>query len=336
MFLRALMVAGGVALMLASAGCSKARHGPPGSVGANAAERQATDLRLNAEAFRITAAADFLDALRIYGTPQVNQAFAGMAGDMWPTTSGAEGWALFLSTALVNVAHADQPVATVGFYHPWSDVMLVTTWTKGQDGRRRIASADVLLGSVVRGARAPYPTTREWLTTSDFAPEAVGKLTAATAKAFEAGFGGKGPSPLDRLDPAARAAMPIAASMPLAEFRSALLPLFATGAEGDAGALRIWRRVHGEVAGGRISETGEAATTIAALRKLDPNVRGSFAPTAYVASDRATLVILASRINPNLFLALQIARDGAGGQLRRLNLLSFQSFYAASGQGARP
>jgi hypothetical protein len=327
---RGIICALGVALMLASLGCSPAHKGQPGS---HAAAERAPALRINAEAFRITAAVDFPRALQAYGTPQTNLRFASLARDMWPFTDGAQGWSLFLSTALVEIARSDQPVATVAFYHPWSDVMLVTTWTKGEDGKYRIGSADVVLGGVVRGAHPPYPASREWQTTSLYAPEAVAKLNAATAKAFQAGFAGPGPSLLDKLDARTKAAMPVAAAFPLAEFRSELWPLFSDGTDADTQALGVWREVRLAALTGHTQLTGDNANTIAALHRLPPKVRDSIAPVAHLATEKATLVILASRIDPDLFLAMQVAHDGGQVSLRQLSLLSFQSFIdAGAGQ----
>jgi hypothetical protein len=335
--LRTMLCTCGIAMMLIVQGCSGDRKDKQGQPIIPAAERPATDLRVHAEAFRIMAAADLPKALKIYGTPEANLKFASLAGDMWPASDGAQGWSLFFSTALVNVARADQPVATVAFYHPWSDVMLLTSWTRNKDGSYRIGSADVLLGAVVRGAKPRYSTIREWQTTNAYAPEAVGKINTVTTKAFEAGFAGQGQNLLDKLDSRTRAAMPVAAAIPLAEFRLELLPLFSGESEDGAAILTLWREVRAGIETGKTTQAGDVAATIALLHKLPPKVRDSIAPVGYLDTDNATLVILASRFNPDLYLAMQVSYDRKPARIRQLTLLSFQSFYsAASGQEARP
>jgi hypothetical protein len=326
--IRKLVVAMGLALLLGAQSCTQANQGH------GAASSAAMDLRLNAEAFRITAAADFPRALLTYGAPQTNLKFVNLAKDMWPGSDGAQGLELFFSTALVDVARADQPTATVAYYQPWSDVMVLTSWSKGQDGRYRIGAADVVLGAIARGAKPPYPTSRAWQTANVYAPEAVGQINAQTTKAFEAAYAPNGPGLVDKLDPRVREAMPAIAAMPLAEFRLEILPLIDGGA---AEPLRLWRQVRAAALGGPQPFDGDRARAIAALRKLDPKVRASMAPVALMRTDRSTLVILASRIDPDLFLAMQLENKGGQMSLRQLTLLSFQSFYDAAGkQEARP
>ena len=114
---------------LLPAGCSKVKEAVSGS-----AAQSPVAVYGEAETFRLMATADPLRALAVYGTPEANLRFAALGDAMFPDGDWRGNWQLFLSTALPNVGKAADGTPLVGFYHPWSDTMLLTRWSKGGDG----------------------------------------------------------------------------------------------------------------------------------------------------------------------------------------------------------
>jgi hypothetical protein len=60
---------------------------------------------------------------------------------------------------------------------------------------------------------------------------------------------------------------------------------------------------------------------------LEDRLWNSFVPVAYQSTDHASLLMLASVENPDLYLAMQQDHSPQGVVLKRLNLFSFNSFY---------
>lgn len=84
------------------------------------------ELWAEAEAFRITAATDFLFALDASSTPDANLKFAELAALLWPERPEPEAWSAFFRYALVNFVAGGYEVETVAFRHPWAYVVLLT------------------------------------------------------------------------------------------------------------------------------------------------------------------------------------------------------------------
>jgi len=60
-------------------------------------------------------------------------------------------------------------------------------------------------------------------------------------------------------------------------------------------------------------------------------VRDSASPIAYLASDKAEVLMLASQIDPNLVITVQAFKTPQGPELRRLDLMRLSDFAAAGG-----
>lgn len=304
---------------LLPAGCSKVKEAVSGS-----AAQSPVAVYGEAETFRLMATADPLRALAVYGTPEANLRFAALGDAMFPDGDWRGNWQLFLSTALPNVGKAADGTPLVGFYHPWSDTMLLTRWSKGGDGKLQIVAADAMPGVTVRGKTGDFTLGRAWQRGEVFAPEAVARLTAETALAFE-----RQNDPLAGIDAETAALLPAMAGTAFVDYRGEVDPLFASGnAAGEA--ITIWIEARDGAVAGRTMGEGAIAEGVAAIGKLDPRVRDSLTPVSYLATEKSALLMLASKVQPNLFVVLQTDETDSGPDLRRLNLVSFQSFYDAA------
>lgn len=313
--MRQALLAAGMALLFAPAGCSQ--------VSQVVAEDPLT-LRGNAEAFRITAARDFLKAAQAFGTAGANKQMASLAADMWPATNSALGWSTFIGTSLVNTSTAGQDQPTVIFYNPWADCALVTKWEKESAGGYKIASADMVTGSLLRGSPPPYPARRQWLATKLYGAESVGILNATTAKGFEAG----GPALIARLDDQQRAAMRFASALMYADARGDTAPFLLAEPGIALDARNIWTEIGKAVTSDEASGFGPVVDDqLPLLRKLRGDLWKSFVPVVWRTSGNEALLMLASWRNPDLYIAVQLASDGTATTVRRLQLYSFQAFY---------
>lgn len=322
------LVCGAVMLALL-AGCSKVEEARQ-AVSAPASSA-AGELHVQAETFRVLGTIGLLRGLQAYGTPEANLRMKALGGQFFTTPGWETSWQLFLSTALTNVVRAEGESPLVGYYHPYSDTMLLTGWKKQPDGRWRIVSADVLPGAVVRGAPPPWSLARSWKGLDLYPPEALAQVTTATTSAFAQGFAASG-DPLARVPANAREGLAAMAAVPFEDFRSEVAPLYAGGSD-TAGILRLWGEVREAAITGKSAYTGDIAEAIAALSKLNVKVRDSATPVAYVATDKAEVLMLASQLEPGLVIVLKANRTPTGAQLVRLDLLSFRRFAEAATKG---
>jgi hypothetical protein len=106
---------------------------------------------------------------------QPEQAFIGFAGKkgqklfgplgriLCPATDPSKGWAYFFETSVFSLNFINANTALVVFYHPWSDVALVTEWTRNKTGGT-ITDAELLMGDTLRNkGTPPYDIEPHWL-----------------------------------------------------------------------------------------------------------------------------------------------------------------------------
>lgn len=329
-WLRPLGHACAAAMLLLPAACSKGDEAQQ-TVAASAPSTAPGALHIQAETFRVLGTIGLLKGLQAYGTPESNLRFKALGGEFFTTPGWETNWQLFLSTALTTVVRGDSDAPLVGYYHPWSDTMLLTGWKKQADGRWRIVSAEVLPGAVVRGARPPWSLARAWKALDLYPPEAVAQVTSETSSAFIKGFGGSG-DPLADVPAPAREGLAALAAVPFEDFQAEIAPLY-VGGDKAPGVVALWGEVRDEATSGKTARTGDVAQGIAALAKLNVKVRDSATPVAYVASDKAEVLMLASQLEPGLVIVLKAERSGGASTLVRLDLMSFRAFAEAAAKG---
>lgn len=327
--LRSLALAGLSAMLTLPTGCSKPEQAKQAATGQAA---EASPLPVAAETFRLLGAAALLKGLQGYGTPETNLRFKALADDFIATPDWQAGWQLFLSTAITAVARADSARPLVGYYHPASDTMLLTAWQKQGDGTWRVASVDVLPGTLVRGAKPPFNLGRTWQQQTVYPPEALAQLTAQTMQAFSGSFTAGDADPLAALPADMRQGLPTLAAVPFAQFRAELIPLYTQQPDSQA-ILALWTELRGSAESGKTARTGDIAQSVAALGKLSPKVRASLTPVAFISAEQTQVLMLTSQVNPNLTVALQAERNGTEADPRRLDLISYQAFAEAAAKG---
>ncbi|MBK9011145.1 hypothetical protein [Novosphingobium sp.] len=317
------------ALLFLPAACSQGEQAQQAATAPGAAAPGA--LHIQAETFRALATIGLLKGLQAYGTPEANLRIKELGGEFF-TTPGWEGnWQLFLSTALTTVARGDGDAPLVGYYHPASDTMLLTGWKQQADGRWRIVSAEVLPGAVVRGSPPPWSLARKWKSLDLYPPEALARTTAETIAAFTAAFGGSG-DPLAAIPSETRAGLATLAAVPFEDFQAEIAPVYATDGK-SADIVRLWGEVRDEALTGKTARGGDLAQGVAALARLNVKVRDSATPVAYVATDKAEVLMLASQLEPGLAIALKTDKTSGSAQLVRLDVVSYRAFGEAASKG---
>lgn len=327
---RGLTLIGLAAALALPTGCSKVQQAQQAATGTSA---EATPLPVAAESFRLLGATGLLKGLQGYGTPEINLRLKALGDQFVSTGDWQQGWQLFLATAIPAVARADSDRPLVGYYHPASDTLLLTGWQKQADGTWRIASADVVPGTIVRGAKPPYNLGRPWQQQTSYPPEALAQSTAQTVQAYTTTFTAGTGDPLAALPQPVRVALPSMAAIPFEQFRTELVPIYAN--EPDAqGILALWGEIRASSESGKTERTGDLAQTIAALGKLPPKVRASFTPVAFLSAEQTQVLVLTSQLRPNLSVAIQAERNGSTLDPRRFDLISYQAFAEAMPKGA--
>lgn len=284
------------------------------------------ELWAEAETFRVIAASDFLFALDQTSTPQANQKLAELSGMLWPERASPQAWSGFFRYALVTFVAGGYDWETVLYQHPWADVVLLTAWARApEDGRLRIVDVGIAMGSVVRGAKPPYPTGRGWIADGGYAPEAVARVNAATTRAIIGYEAGETESPLPSLGDEAMTAMIGGAGLQLQEHQAELLPLL-IDEPGIARAVRFgWNEVMAAAQQGRLAEVLPPEAPVAALSALDRAFWGTLEPVGYFETAEAAVAIYASWRNPDLYVALRYSGSGEAGRISDFDLYSFSA-----------
>ncbi len=274
------------------------------------------------------ASVDVGHALKRFGSPAANLQLSASGDALSPSLGWRAAWEVFLSTALPQVVRAQSDSALIGYYHPWSDVMLLTGWKRSADGQSHIETAHLVPGSTIRGSAQVEAIPRRWQQGETFAPEGVGQLTAQTAKAFEARFGDANADPLIPMSAEDKDSLAGFAGLSFADFCLETMAAHGDG-QGLPAVMWLWSGLRDEAQGGPAVRSDSIGEGLNAIGKLDPKVRASFTPVSYLTTDKAELLMLASTLQPNLFVLVQTGGSEGRDSLRRVSLLSFQAFYAA-------
>lgn len=312
-------------------GCSK-EQGSATAIGSNLGKKAALAWRGDAESFRLMASVDLLRALQKHGSPDANLRFSSLGKEISSSMDWRSTWELLLSVSLPNIVQANSESALIGYYHPWSDLMLLTKWRKVSSDQSQIESVDVVPGSFVRGEAQTDIVGRNWQRGDLFAPEAVGQLAVRTVRAFETRFSDPANDPLAKADALEKAVKTELASIAFADFRGEVVRLY--GEQGGQPAIMwLWQGLRDEAKSGQSVRQGSIGDSVRSIGKLDSKIQASFVPVSYLATEKAELLMLASTIQPNLYVVVQTGGTVGKDDLRRVDLLSFQSFYTDAGKG---
>jgi pSer/pThr/pTyr-binding forkhead associated (FHA) protein len=287
--------------------------------------------------FRFQAISDFNGALNRCAGPAGREAFARIDEALWPVSNPAAGWSQFLGTSLVCCGPGTAGRRTVAFYHPWSDVFLLTDWAAGEGGPPRLTGAEVLMGDCVRrGGEVPFDGAWAWKDGKTYPPLAFGRAAAATVGAFDRRFAGAGDwrDAVPALkDPRTLEANRYGAGIQVMRNLAELAPLLAPSSDvPQAGAVRIrLAAVLGMIKKGRLSEVlKEARETLpdasSSLRSFPIQDWERHRIAAYWASEGSGIVMLSKLDQTDRFMALMFTVDAGAARLRRIDTLSFRAF----------
>jgi hypothetical protein len=320
----------GIALFLAG--------GPVADVRAVAPESGSGARLLRAAAeFRALALRDFDGALARFATPEARSAWLAWQGELWPTTTTRAGWSFFFGTSVWTATGVDDAAPRVAFYHPWSDVWLLTEWS-APGGAPRLSDAAIVLGDWLRGEGATFELAPAWLRLEAFAPAALARATAEALRGFElASAAAAAGRPLGPADPGLATANRTGAALLLAAaVRSARdLALPRAGEPARLTALRgAAAATLSRVRAGELARLAAAAPeTLAATRRAIealPRFDPRWVPIHALAVDEGRAFVFAGDpADGDLVLSLLYDDSGGDPRLRRVDLLTHSQAYRA-------
>ena len=136
--------------------------------------------------FRQIAMTDYKKALNRFGSTKVINKFKELDGYLWPLTNPLFSWSYFFNVSVYAFGNLTEKTEVVGFYHPWSDVFLLTDWKLDKNDKAVIEDAEILVGDWVRNnGDPPFNEIPAWLRKNQFKAMSLGISTAEAVRAFE-------------------------------------------------------------------------------------------------------------------------------------------------------
>ncbi len=248
------------------------------------------------------------------------------------------GWSYFFSRALFSLGRPTAQKPVVGFYHPWSDVWILTEWQVA-GGKARIIDLELMTGEWLRRrGEPPFDLRPEWLRRDGNRIEQLVRATTDNMRDFEAATTVATPwkqtlkladrdAELTDLDHAA-AAMQLIDSLarvfeldspqpkePVVKAMQQQIAEFRTrGANGQIGEL---------LARANLTEPDMAGI----IRGIRPVDFPEFQPQYWMADKTQALVFLVPDKNPDFFLALTFSREADDLRLTRMDLFHFPTMF---------
>lgn len=116
-------------------------------------------------------------------TPQTREKLDQLNRLVWEDQSDL-GWSYFFARSLFEIGRSTSDAPLVGFYHPWSDVWLITEWQVKPEPK--IKGMELLCGEWVRRrGESPMDLTPDWLRRDGFRAEQLARAVAANIEVFE-------------------------------------------------------------------------------------------------------------------------------------------------------
>lgn len=325
-----------------------ARFEPGGSESATQDEHVVSESDLKAAAdlkvlwssvleFRNACAMQGSSAFRDYASATLAPRVAELGQQAWGKQVDV-GWSYFFSRALFSLGRPTSQKPVVGFYHPWSDVWILTEW-QVVSGKARIIDLELMTGEWLRRrGEPPFDLRPEWLRRDGNRIEQLVRATTDNVRDFEVATVAATPwkqtlkladrdAELTDLDQAAAAMQLIdslarvfeldspqpkepvvkALQQQIAEFRT-------RGANGQIGELLA-----------RANKTEPDMADI--IRGIRPADFPEFQPQYWMADKTQALVFLVPDKNPDFFLALTFSREADDLRLARMDLFHFPTMF---------
>lgn len=136
------------------------------------------------EQFRLAACANTPAAVIRHAQENTGKKIEALEKTLCPTSNVSRGWNCFFNTSIYSLVCLNRQTALAAFYHPWSDVFLMTVW-KEADGVYRMADAELVMGDLIRKkGKPPFDAMPQWLGSPLPLPTAAALVTAQTLRAM--------------------------------------------------------------------------------------------------------------------------------------------------------
>jgi len=253
--------------------------------------------------------------------------------NIWPEEDIGSGWGYFFSLSMTSIGRINTRQPVVGFYHPWSDVWLITQWQK--DPAPHIISAEILLGEWLRNMGSePFDLIPAWLRGKDFRTEQLAKSVAENIQKFDDIVHGeiswqKSLGISERNHLTTKLNYPAASNALLFSW---IRTIDSSSAESDdpflnslvqAGMSVIEAGKHGEIGKPIALAPGTSKHTQQTLNNLDPDFFALMSPVYWTANDKTATLYMNPGSNSDFCLTLRYIRSFARPRLDRVDLLYF-------------
>ncbi len=304
-----------------------------------------TSLLVSSKKFQEMAITNFPRALKSFSRGKGSLQLHGINATIWTEKSFQYGWMAFFNSAVRVIAPRPDRLPVIGYYNPFSDTMLVTVWTQ-QRGTHRIIDAEMVMGDILRPDKSP-PTTKPILMRlmekGDNWHAAVGFSTARTMLAFESVLANaslgtwRQKLKLSKNEAAVRK-LNYAGVLVLANTHLKSIGLYIdphSSVQSLVESKRIVSATIGLLANGQVkqalarAQTPTLANTKQVLERLPREWIGTLRTSFAVGSPSSFIVYLTPHNATNLNLSLTIKKDRGEFVLDRVDMIDFQSFYAA-------
>lgn len=292
--------------------------------------------------FRALALKDYRSALRKFATDAVVLKFSELDKHIWPETDPRIGWSFFMNVSVVSATTTEKSKPTVAFYHPWSDVYLLTQW-EAESWDTRLVDVEIVMGDVLRSRgkfpKKPVPVWRQ--ADEMFPPLALTAGVVESIVSFEKMSGSRQP------DGWWRAAIPSLNEPQLREFNylgaaellldslTRIDQMRVPSAE-DPPQLKSLRSETKQAvkwaADGRMDELLKTADQTLpeaqkVLRETPPIAFHDLSIASVVLGDRQSVVFLTPVNSSGYCLCLTMNGDGATQRLTRIDVIVYEAAY---------
>lgn len=279
-------------------------------------------------------------------SPQARRRLGELDREIWGEESDL-GWSYFFARSLFEIGRPTSEAPLVGFYHPWSDVWLVTEWQV--EPEPKVIAVELLCGEWVRRrGESPMDLRPDWLRREGFRTEQLAQAVVGNMQAFEQLAFEERPwrealrldEQQEVLDEINRPA--VAVQLLTAYMRAMELTLREKAFDDErpmptvlGQLMRSCDRFLMAGSEGRALffvelATGTSPAAAKLIGSMPPDAYAQFAPAFWLADDDWAQAYLVPDQNPDFCLALTYQRVENRLQLTRLDLVHFPSVAAAA------
>ena len=321
--------------------CIIAATAPSGCSRKFPAEEQRFLIFQGAMAFRQSALPDIQGALDQFATPEAIKKFDAFNQKIWDFTDPKIGWSYFLNTSVIVFGNLEGARPVAAFYHPWSDVFLLTSWKLDKDGPK-MTDAEMLMGDFVRNKGGPpLEPSPLWVRARMFKPAAVGLEAGESVRAFEALYpkkiGGDWREQIPNLgDPEVVQDLNYAGVSLLLAQNVAEIQEFSRPSKDEDVRLAAVRKETAKLLNsgkqGKLKsllagaqETLPAANN--ALLQIPPETFSTYQPVSFLLGSDACVVFLAPTGSADYFISCVFKGKDSKQKLARVDLVSYAIMY---------